>query len=204
MRGGWCGDGTLVRQLPHPLHHGPPTRMSRRDRTVLNGSMFFSSGFCATTAGTRSRQYTTCVYIGCSPHSVCRPNRRWRCGPWAVPVLKPPALPGDTYPLYSIAKADPRLHTMSQCDRRSSLRVSPVESRPIEDRVGSCTFSARLSALGSPPRAGQLRPVNVLSVRAWSRGLPTPHTNRTLSSTNRLRRNLCRAWRGLVWTAGPR
>jgi|SRR6185436_560820 hypothetical protein len=70
MRVGWCDGEILVRQLPHPLHHGPPTRMSRRDRTVLNGSMFFSSGFCATTAGTRSRHYTTCIYIGCSTRNV--------------------------------------------------------------------------------------------------------------------------------------
>jgi hypothetical protein len=38
--------------------------------TVLNGSTFASSGFALTTAGTRSRQYTTCEYIGCSTHSV--------------------------------------------------------------------------------------------------------------------------------------
>jgi hypothetical protein len=40
------------------------------DSTVLNGSTFASSGFALTTAGTRSRQYTTCVYIGCETHSV--------------------------------------------------------------------------------------------------------------------------------------
>lgn len=40
------------------------------ERTVLNGSRFASSGFAFTTAGTRSRQYITCVYIGCSTHSV--------------------------------------------------------------------------------------------------------------------------------------
>ena len=40
------------------------------DSTVLNGSTFASSGFALTTAGTRSRQYITCEYIGCSTHSV--------------------------------------------------------------------------------------------------------------------------------------
>jgi hypothetical protein len=40
------------------------------DRTVLNGSTFFSSGFFATTAGTRSRQYITWVYIGCETQVV--------------------------------------------------------------------------------------------------------------------------------------
>src|SRR5262245_14458598 len=40
------------------------------DKTVLNGSTFFKSGFFSTTAGTRSRQYIICVYIGCSTHVV--------------------------------------------------------------------------------------------------------------------------------------
>ena len=40
------------------------------DSTVLKGSTFASSGFAFTTAGTRSRQYITCEYIGCSTHSV--------------------------------------------------------------------------------------------------------------------------------------
>ena len=40
------------------------------DSTVLNGSTFASSGFALTSAGTRSRQYITCEYIGCSTHSV--------------------------------------------------------------------------------------------------------------------------------------
>ena len=40
------------------------------ERTVLNGSTFANSGFAFTTAGTRSRQYITCEYIGCSTHSV--------------------------------------------------------------------------------------------------------------------------------------
>ena len=40
------------------------------DITVLNGSTFASSGFALTSAGTRSRQYITCEYIGCSTHSV--------------------------------------------------------------------------------------------------------------------------------------
>ena len=40
------------------------------DITVLKGSTFLSSGFALTTAGTRSRQYITCEYIGCSTHSV--------------------------------------------------------------------------------------------------------------------------------------
>ena len=40
------------------------------DITVLNGSTFASSGFALTTAGTRSRQYITWEYIGCSTHSV--------------------------------------------------------------------------------------------------------------------------------------
>ena len=40
------------------------------ERTVLNGSTFFNSGFFATTAGTRSRQYTTWVYMGCSTQVV--------------------------------------------------------------------------------------------------------------------------------------
>ena len=40
------------------------------ESTVLNGSTFLSSGFSFTSAGTRSRQYITCVYIGCSTQSV--------------------------------------------------------------------------------------------------------------------------------------
>src|SRR5262245_15382505 len=40
------------------------------DRTVLKGSTFFNSGFFSTTAGTRSRQYTTWVYMGCETHRV--------------------------------------------------------------------------------------------------------------------------------------
>ena len=40
------------------------------DSTVLNGSTFASSGFALTSAGTRSRQYITWEYIGCSTHSV--------------------------------------------------------------------------------------------------------------------------------------
>ena len=40
------------------------------DSTVLNGSTSASSGFAFTSAGTRSRQYITCEYIGCSTHSV--------------------------------------------------------------------------------------------------------------------------------------
>ena len=40
------------------------------DRTVLNGSTFFSSGFFATTTGTRSRQYITWVYMGCETQVV--------------------------------------------------------------------------------------------------------------------------------------
>ncbi len=40
------------------------------DSTVLKGSTLASSGFALTTAGTRSRQYITCEYIGCSTHSV--------------------------------------------------------------------------------------------------------------------------------------
>src|SRR5207249_9043311 len=38
--------------------------------TVLNGSTFLSSGFFSTNPGTRSRQYITWVYIGCSTHVV--------------------------------------------------------------------------------------------------------------------------------------
>jgi len=40
------------------------------DSTVLKGSTFASSGFALTTAGTHSRQYMTCEYIGCSTHRV--------------------------------------------------------------------------------------------------------------------------------------
>ena len=40
------------------------------DITVLNGSTFASSGFAFTSAGTRSRQYTTWAYIGCETQSV--------------------------------------------------------------------------------------------------------------------------------------
>jgi hypothetical protein len=40
------------------------------DIAVLNGSTLASSGFALTRAGTRSRQYSTWVYIGCSTHSV--------------------------------------------------------------------------------------------------------------------------------------
>ena len=40
------------------------------ESTVLNGSTFANSGFAFTTAGTRSRQYIICEYIGCSTHSV--------------------------------------------------------------------------------------------------------------------------------------
>ena len=40
------------------------------ESTVLNGSTFASSGFALTSAGTRSRQYITCAYIGCSTQSV--------------------------------------------------------------------------------------------------------------------------------------
>src|SRR5271165_2351008 len=40
------------------------------ESTVLNGSTFLSSGFFSTSASTRSRQYITCVYIGCSTQSV--------------------------------------------------------------------------------------------------------------------------------------
>src|SRR5882757_5337278 len=40
------------------------------ERTVLNGSTFFNYGFALTSAGTRSKQYITCEYIGCSTHSV--------------------------------------------------------------------------------------------------------------------------------------
>ena len=40
------------------------------DSTVLNGSTLASSGLALTRAGTRSRQYTTWLYIGCSTHSV--------------------------------------------------------------------------------------------------------------------------------------
>ena len=40
------------------------------DSTVLNGSTFASSGFALTSAGTRSRQYITCAYIGRSTHNV--------------------------------------------------------------------------------------------------------------------------------------
>ncbi len=36
----------------------------------MNGSTLASSGFALTSAGTRSRTYITCVYIGCSTHSV--------------------------------------------------------------------------------------------------------------------------------------
>ena len=40
------------------------------DKTVLKGSTLASSGFALTTAGTRSRQYITWVYIGWETHSV--------------------------------------------------------------------------------------------------------------------------------------
>ena len=40
------------------------------DITVLNGSTSASSGLALTTAGTRSRQYMTWEYIGCSTQSV--------------------------------------------------------------------------------------------------------------------------------------
>src|SRR6184192_478241 len=40
------------------------------ERTVLNGSMFFNSGFSFTSAPTRLKQYITCEYIGCSTQSV--------------------------------------------------------------------------------------------------------------------------------------
>src|SRR4029079_10353337 len=40
------------------------------DNTVLKGSRLASSGLPLTSAGTRSRQYTTWLYIGCSTHSV--------------------------------------------------------------------------------------------------------------------------------------
>ena len=40
------------------------------DSAVLNASSLASSGFAFTTAGTRSKQKTTCVYIGCSTQSV--------------------------------------------------------------------------------------------------------------------------------------
>jgi hypothetical protein len=40
------------------------------DITVLNGSTLASSGFAFARAGTRSRQYITCEYIGCSTHNV--------------------------------------------------------------------------------------------------------------------------------------
>ena len=40
------------------------------DSTVLNGSTLASSGFALTSAGTRSRQYITWLYIGCSTQSV--------------------------------------------------------------------------------------------------------------------------------------
>jgi hypothetical protein len=41
-----------------------------RQQRVLKALTFASSGFALTTAGTRSRQYMTCEYIGCSIHSV--------------------------------------------------------------------------------------------------------------------------------------
>ena len=40
------------------------------ESTVLNGSTFLSSGFFSASAGTRSRQYITCEYIGCETQSV--------------------------------------------------------------------------------------------------------------------------------------
>ena len=40
------------------------------DSTVLNGSTFFSFGSFSASAPTRSRQYMTCVYIGCSTQVV--------------------------------------------------------------------------------------------------------------------------------------
>jgi hypothetical protein len=40
------------------------------ESTVLNGSTFASSGFALTTAGTHSKHYITCVYIGCETHVV--------------------------------------------------------------------------------------------------------------------------------------
>ena len=40
------------------------------ESTVLNGSRSFNSGFSLASAPTRSRQYITCVYIGCSTQSV--------------------------------------------------------------------------------------------------------------------------------------
>ena len=40
------------------------------DSTVLKGSTSASSGLALTRAGTRSRQYTTWLYMGCSTHSV--------------------------------------------------------------------------------------------------------------------------------------
>src|SRR5215510_14996494 len=40
------------------------------DITVLNGSTLASSGLAFTTAGTRSKQYTICEYMGCSTHRV--------------------------------------------------------------------------------------------------------------------------------------
>ena len=38
--------------------------------TVLNGATLANSGFALTRAGTFSRQYITCEYIGCSTQSV--------------------------------------------------------------------------------------------------------------------------------------
>jgi len=38
--------------------------------SALNGATFASSGFALTKSGTRSRQYITWEYIGCSTHSV--------------------------------------------------------------------------------------------------------------------------------------
>ena len=42
----------------------------RTSSTVENGATLASSGLALTSAGTLSRTYITCVYIGCSTHSV--------------------------------------------------------------------------------------------------------------------------------------
>src|SRR6516225_5181534 len=38
--------------------------------STVNGWTFASAGFDLTAVGTRSKQYTNCVYIGCSTHRV--------------------------------------------------------------------------------------------------------------------------------------
>src|SRR5262252_6710255 len=40
------------------------------DKTVLNGCRSRNCGLSFTSVGTRSKQYMTCVYMGCSTHNV--------------------------------------------------------------------------------------------------------------------------------------